>query len=153
MSEFKLISEIIKISIGENWDSAKLEWKLVDVWETEEDETCLCGHHPIHELCIIENKYTQHNVTVGNCCVKKFMGIRSDKIFQAIKKIRRDIQKSVNAETIQYSFDKGYIDKWQKNFYLNTMRKRDLTEKQWTHRLNINKIILSEFEKSREIII
>ena len=49
MSGYKLTEEILKRSQAKVWDIAKLEWKLNEIYEAEEPETCLCGHFPIIE--------------------------------------------------------------------------------------------------------
>jgi len=89
MSEFKLTNEIIDLSKSKIWDAAKLEWSLAKIYEADEPETCLCGHFPIIEICILQNKLNHKQATVGNCCVKKFIGLPSDKIFQAVNRQRQ----------------------------------------------------------------
>jgi hypothetical protein len=69
MPEFQLTTEIIARSVATTWDAAKLEWSLLEVYEAEEPETCLCGHFPIIELCVLSNRRNQAEATVGNCCV------------------------------------------------------------------------------------
>ena len=88
----------------------------------------MCGHFPIIELCVLSNRVNANQATVGNCCVKKFIGLPSDKIFEAMKRIRNDSAKSANAETIQHAFERHWINEWEKNFYINIMRKRNLAE-------------------------
>jgi len=132
MPEYQLTQGIINLSSSSNWDAAKLEWRLSEIYEADEPETCLCGHHPIIEICVISNKNNGNTTNVGNCCVKKFMGLPSDKIFQAIKRVRKDNEKSLNAEAIQYAYDRDWINDWEKDFYLDVMRKpkKTLSQKQ-----------------------
>ncbi|MBE4160105.1 hypothetical protein HJ102_22715 [Vibrio parahaemolyticus] len=130
MSEYKLTEEIIKLSQSQLWDVAKSEWTLYEIYEADEPERCLCGHFPIIEICTLKNKLNSNYATVGNCCVKKFIGLPSDKIFQAIKRVRKDDEKSLNAEAISHAYDKGWINDWEKSFYLDVMRKRKLTPNQ-----------------------
>jgi len=138
MSEYKLTQEIINLSVSDKWDAAKLEWRLSEIYEAEVPERCLCGHFPIVEICVLVNKLNNNTTHVGNCCVKKFIGLPSDKIFQAIKRIRKDNKKSLNAEAIQYAYDKGWINDWERTFYLDIMRKRKLTTKQLQKKIQIN---------------
>ncbi|TBT59496.1 hypothetical protein D5E76_07095 [Vibrio parahaemolyticus] len=130
MSEYKLTEEIIKLSQSQLWDVAKSEWTLYEIYEADEPERCLCGHFPIIEICTLKNKLNSNYATVGNCCVKKFIGLPSDKIFQAIKRVRKDDEKSLNAEAISHAYDKGWVNDWEKSFYLDVMRKRKLTPNQ-----------------------
>ncbi|TQV77345.1 hypothetical protein FLL45_05215 [Aliikangiella marina] len=147
MSEYKLSSEIIKLSEAELWDTAKLEWKLEEVYESETPDTCLCGHFPIIEICVLSNKFNGNTAIVGNCCVKKFLGLPSDKIFQAIKRVRKDNEKSLNSEAISYAFDKGWLNDWEKKFYINIMRKRNLTSKQKIKKIQINTLIKERMKR------
>jgi len=75
----------------------------------QEGETCLCGHYPIIELCVLGNRLNNKTATVGNCCVKKFIGLPSDRIFQAVKRVRKDATSSMNAEAIDCAFQRGWI--------------------------------------------
>lgn len=147
MSEYKLVEEIVTRSISSNWDAAKLEWKLHEIYESEDRERCLCGHYPIKEICVIENQRNAKQVNVGNCCVKKFMGLPSDKIFQAIKRVRVDAERSINAETIEYARKRGWINGWEQDFYLSIMRKRKLTPKMRSKKIQINKKLVSNMKR------
>src|SRR5579863_4385332 len=147
MSQFKLIAEIIKRSVTRAWDQAKLEWSLLEVYEADEPETCLCGHFPIIELCVLKNDQNGVQVTVGNCCVKKFVGLPSDKIFEGVKRVRKDGSKSLNAEAVQHAFDRGWINEWERSFYMNVMRKRGLTYKQKSKKLQINELVLRRMRR------
>jgi len=138
MSEYKLSREIIELSEANIWDAAKLEWKLEEIFEADEPGTCLCGHTPIIETCILRNEKNRNTAIVGNCCVKKFIGLPSDKIFQAIKRVRKDNEKSLNAEAIEYAYSRGWINDWERNFYIDNMRKRNLTNKQLAKKIQIN---------------
>lgn len=142
MSKYQLFAEIIARSRSSNWDDAKLEWKLAEIYFVEESETCLCGHYPIKELCVLKNKHNHKETTVGNCCVKKFLGLPSDKIFDAVKRIRKDEGKSLNKEALTHALENGWINDWEFGFYLDTCRKRKLTDKQISKRIQINNKVL-----------
>ena len=148
MSEYKLTEEIIARSEGKIWDAAKLEWVLHEIYEAEEPETCLCGHFPIIEVCTLQNKLNANFATVGNCCVRKFIGLPSDLIFKAVKRVRKHIQKSLNIEAIQHAYDKGWINEWEYEFSIDTMRKRNLTQSQMAKREQVNKKMLTRMSRS-----
>lgn len=152
MSEYKLIEQIIKLSDSKNWEDAKQEWSLATVYEADEPETCLCGHHPIIELCILVNSYNRQHATVGNCCVKKFLGIRSDKLFESIKKIKKEPRKSVNEDMLIYAYRKGWITDWERNFYDDILRKRVLSYKQEGIKYKINDKIVKGWNKKEKKI-
>jgi len=147
VSEYKLTEEIISRSQSKVWDMAKLEWSLYQIYEADEPETCLCGHFPIIEICTLRNKLNGQFATVGNCCVKKFIGLPSDLIFQAVKRVRKDNQKSLNAEAIQHAYDKGWINEWEYKFSIDSMRKRNLSQKQLQTRMKVNEKMLANMRR------
>jgi hypothetical protein len=147
MPQYKLTSEIVKRSVAQSWDKAKLEWSLLEVYEADEPETCLCGHYPIIELCVLQNRQNARRATVGNCCVKKFVGLPSDKIFQGVKRVRKDTSKSLNAEAIEHAFGRAWVSEWEHSFYLDVMRKRRLSYKQKAKKLQINERVLQRMKR------
>jgi hypothetical protein len=149
VSQSQLITEILERSVAQTWDEARREWSLYEIYEADEPETCLCGHFPIIELCVLSNRHNGIQATVGNCCVKNFIGLPSDRIFQAIKRIRRDPSNSLNPEAIQHAFDRQWITEWERDFYLTIMRKRNLTEKQSAKKLQINDRVLRHVRRQR----
>jgi hypothetical protein len=147
MSQFKLVSEIVKLSDSDTWEQAKYEWNLQEVYFSDVPETCLCGHNPIIELCELRNRNNNNTAIVGNCCVKKFIGLPSDKIFQAVKRIKKDGDKSLNKEAIDHAQSKGWINDWEYKFYSDTFSKRKLSDKQRIKRNQINERILFKMNK------
>lgn len=147
MSEYNLATELLKSSHSQKWDEAKLEWELVDVERVEGAEECLCGHFPILEVCTISNAKTKKVARVGNCCVKKFNN-KSDKIFRSAAKIKKDNEKSVNAETLEFALQKKWISGVDYKFYMDILRKRNLSIKQLDWKKSINHKISSRIKKS-----
>ncbi len=147
MPEYRLTQEIIKRSVANQWDEAKLEWSLLEVYEADDPDTCLCGHFPIIELCILANKINANTATVGNCCVKKFIGLPSDKIFQAVKRVRKNSESSLNIEAIIHAYKRGWINDWERSFYLDIMRKRKLSPRQREIKLQINDKMLMNMKR------
>lgn len=125
-ANFRLFQEIIDRSEADTWEEAKKEWSLqyVEMAEDGEDYSCLCTHPHIKELCYIKNKINGNEVLVGNCCVKKFMELESDLLFQAIRRSK------VNSAMLEYAFSHNMISKWENSFMLDVMRKRKMTVKQ-----------------------
>jgi hypothetical protein len=142
-----LKTEILARSRATDWELAKSEWYLVSISEADEPETCLCSHFPIVELCTIANRLTQVQVDVGNVCVKRFLGFRSDLVFAAIKRIRADISRSINVDAAVLFHERGIINSWEYGFQQSTMSKRSLTDKQLQTRITINKKILASIKR------
>lgn len=142
-----LALEIINLSESPTWDLAKSEWQLLEIYFENEPQRCLCGHFPILELCIIGNLKNKNTATVGNCCVKKFLGLPSDKIFSAIKRVKKDIEKSVNNETLSHALRKKWISDWEYRFYSDIGSKRVLSEKQNEKKKEVNERILKNMSR------
>ena len=96
---------------------------------------------------MLRNKRNGNLATVGNCCVKKFIGLPSDRIFQAVKRVRKDTSRSLNAEAIDHAFSRGWLNEWERDFYLKIMRKRSLTAKQASKKQEINELFLQRMKR------
>lgn len=138
-----LQKKILELSESKRIDLAIGEWSLDNIVFAEEPQICLCGHFPIIEICILQNSNNGNVAEIGNCCVKRFMNISSDKIFDGIKRIKKQITRSVNMEVLQHARKKGIIDAWQFDFYSDIIRKRSLSDRQRVKKIEINKQILS----------
>jgi hypothetical protein len=147
MPEYRLRQNIIAISVAKTWEAAKSEWSLHGIYFCPKDQpqTCLCGHFPIREICKIVNRDNKFSVEVGNCCVKKFIGLPSDKIFRGIKRIQKDGSKSLNADAIEHAHKSNWINDYEYRFSLNTAYKRNLSIKQLAIREQINHKVLARF--------
>lgn len=139
----QLRQAILALSRATEWDVARKEWSLVSISEGEEPETCLCGHFPIIEICTIANRLTGQRADVGNRCVKRFLGVRSDLIFTGIKRIRKDITKSLNADAVAFFHEQGVLNAWEFGFLQDTMAKRQLSAAQAGKRRAINEKVLA----------
>ncbi len=149
MAHYELATKIIALSVADTWDEAKLEWSLFDVFKEDQPDTCLCGHFPIIENCVLHNRENGNQAIIGNVCVKKFLGLPSDKIFQGINRIAQDNERSLNAEAIDHAHRKDWINDWERKFYFDTMRKRNLSGKQREKRIQINDKILGLIARNR----
>ena len=146
---YKLGREIIALSRADRWDRARLEWMIEDIYIQEESDSCLCGHFPINEICVLRNTKNGAKAVVGNVCVKKFMKLRSDKMFDAIKRIAADVTRALNVEAIEHAFSRGWITEWERGFYLDTWRKQKPSAKQLNIRTKVNRKVLSRVKSNR----
>lgn len=83
----------------------------------------------------------KRKLRVVNCCVKKFNN-KTDKIFRAVAKVKKDFEKSVNSETLNLAFKNTWINAKEYKFYMDILRKRKLSEKQTNWKIVINKKML-----------
>lgn len=140
---YTLTKEILKLSVSKYWDTAKLEWNFEYAYQSEELQTCLCGHYPIKNICVIRNTENDKETEVGNCCINKFLGIdKGNKIFDSIKRLKEDLSKSLSAEVLEYLNDKKVISEFEYEFYTDTLRKRVLSQKQLKVRESVNQKFL-----------
>ncbi len=144
-----LYQEIIAHSVSNNWDLAKLEWRLISIFHIDGDpETCLCGARLSTEYCILRNLHNNTETIVGSTCLKEFLDLPSDRIFECFKRIRQDEQKGLNIETINYAHENGWITDRDKTFSIDTMTCRGFySNKQWAWRIAINNKIVRHISK------
>lgn len=140
-----LFSKMLKLSTVHYWDDIVLEWNVDDIYEDDEFCTCACGHYPIKEVCVLKNIKNGNVINVGNCCVKKFIGMDSSSLFNSIKRIKKDVNRSVSKEALTFYLNKFVINNIEYKFYNDIIRKRKLSDKQraWKTKIN-NKIISNE---------
>jgi hypothetical protein len=142
MANNKLISEVLQNSVAPTWDEARLEWHIENIYQVTEPQECACGHFPITELCEIKNSKNENVITVGNHCVQTFIGLNSNKLFNALKRIKGDDKSACNPDVIELAYKQNILTGWQRDFYIDTWRKRNLSDKQMTQRATINRKII-----------
>lgn len=147
--DYKLPEEIVARSVARTWDEARLEWRIEEIYWEDDPDTCLCGQFPINELCFLRNVKNGCRVLVGNVCVKKFLGLPSDKIFDALKRVAKDADRALNPEAIEHAYERGWLNEWEKQFCFDTWRKRSLSGKQLLKRQQINAKVLSRIRNAR----
>jgi hypothetical protein len=141
----KLREELLKLSKAKEWALARAEWDLHMIEELDphdEPEECLCGHSPIRELCWLKNKETESLALVGNVCVQKFTGLGSAAIFRSIAKVKKVVGRALALKLIYFAHREKAINDWELTFYVDTHRKRALSEKQAYKRAQINVKVL-----------
>jgi hypothetical protein len=140
---WRLREEIVALSVSPDWRQARREWELAAVWFAAPGEpgTCLCGHR-IVEHCVLVNRRNGNRATVGNVCVTRFMGLGSEAIFAALRRIVKDGRGALNAEAVEHAHRRGWINDWERRFYLDVIRRRSPSERQRTKRTEINERVL-----------
>ena len=69
-----LINKVIELSENKKWNSAVLEWELIDCDEDEETmSSCICGKEELRYLFTIKNSQNNNILSpIGSSCIKKF---------------------------------------------------------------------------------
>lgn len=150
MTKFEHLQQgILALSKSQQWEAAASEWKLQSVYFAPMAQSCLCTHSPIKEICVLTNSLTRATTEVGNCCVKKFLNLPSDSIFEAIKRIQKDSTTALNEEAIELFHRKEWLTEYEAGFCRNTRNKRKLSQKQADIRLRINNKVLARLNSHR----
>jgi hypothetical protein len=141
---WRLLEEILVRSVAGNWPEARLEWALQLIYyEDDPPGTCLCGHYPICEHCLLYNRANGNRAVVGNVCVTRFMGMDADAIFRCLRRVAADAGKALSGDAVVYLYRRGLLTDWEKQFCLDTARKRRLSAKQRAKRVEINERVLA----------
>jgi hypothetical protein len=147
-NEAKFKAAILKLSTSPDWDEAKAEWELFFVYDDPSDRSCECEHSPIHQICVIRNRKNANRTEVGNVCVRRFLRLMSNRIFSVIKRLRHDIQKSLNPAALQLFRERGVLTFPEEQEYKQYWRKRTtLTDDQKKQKLNINTRVLEYIDR------
>lgn len=127
-----------------DWTLCKNEWRVNDIYRVSEQQTCLCGHHPIFQICELKNEVTRTIADVGNVCVQKFIGLRSKRLFAALARVQSDPARSLNKEAIELYTHLRVIGAQEAEEYLSFYRKRkNVTEEQKQFKIAINQKIVA----------
>jgi hypothetical protein len=113
-------------------------------------ETCLCGHFPINNICVLTNRRNAVTVEVGDECVKRFNGINLDLVFDGLRRIKEDGSLGLNPDATEFFYSMGRITWLQRRFSLATWLKRSrLSHWQKLWRKQINRRVLASTSRSR----
>ncbi len=144
----KFKAAILGLSESSDWDTAKAEWQLHMVYEDPSDRACECEHSPIHQICVIKNGKNANTTEVGNVCVQKFLRIMSNRIFAVIRRLKWDINKSLNPKALELFEDRNVITFAERQDYLRYWRKRtSMSDDQKAQKLSINQRVLEYVER------
>ena len=147
MTKFEHLQRgILALSNSGDWERASSEWTLQTIYFAPVAQTCLCTHSPIKEICVLVNSRTAATTEVGNCCVKRFLGLPSASIFASIKRIEKDITKALGEEAIELFHSKQWLSDFEARFARDTASKRTLSAKQANLRQRINTNLLTRLK-------
>lgn len=139
----KFKTAILAQSVSPDWDTAKSEWRLHMVYEDPSDRSCECEHSPIHQICVIRNHKNGQLAEVGNVCVQKFLRLMSNRVFSVIRRLRWDLNKSLNPKALDLFEERQIITSTEKQDYLRYWRRRKhMTDDQRKQKLAINQRVL-----------
>ena len=142
---YKLIKEVLDRSVSQDWDSAIDEWQIIGHDYVQSDGECACGKQHISELNYVRNRYTDSELIIGSECINKFFDINIKGIHPSIKRVNKDMSKSLHFPLVDSAFTNNIISPLEFKFYIDIHGKRttSLSEKQKQWKQSINAKVLS----------
>ena len=134
-----------------SFELARLEWSLQFVEVSDEPDHCPCGQE-IREHCYIGNRATGAQTYVGNVCVNRFLGLKTDSLFEGLKRIKENPTANANHAVIDYAERNGYLFDKEPEFLRRTAFKRKLSQLQLDWKTKINRRILSHTVVQRRTV-
>lgn len=138
MTHSSLVESMILLSAHAEWDKARSEWSLERIFESDDGETCLCGHHPIHDACVFRNRVNGKEALLGKDCAKSFMLLDVEALFNSAKSARANPAHSLCDASLEHALAQGWMSSWELAFYRHVRHKRILSPTQSEKKNEIN---------------
>jgi hypothetical protein len=84
------------------------------------------------------NRENGNTVVVGNVCVTRFLGLDSEALFRALRRIRKNPGCALSTAIVERLWELGLVSEWERGFLQNTTHRRRLSERQRAKRTEIN---------------
>jgi hypothetical protein len=148
---YLLVRKIMARSEAQAWAQAKLEWDLSHIYFADRDYpgTCLCGHFPIIEHCVLRNHLNGSIATVGNVCVSRFLDLPEvEDLFASLRRIIKNPQSTLSTFAIEHCYQECWLNDWERSFYIDTCKRRQPTPRQLAKRVEINEAIVLRAQRA-----
>ncbi len=140
----RLVENILAHSKGKNWEIAKWERRVYEIYYSKVAMECLCWQKNIKNICVIQHKQTEKLCIIWNECIHHFLNKDYDYLFKDIKKLLKDGKQAVSEKTLNYIQSHGIADKgtcWMYGLYRR--RRLEFSHPQMRIRTNVNKAFLN----------
>lgn len=140
----RLVENILAHSKGKNWEIAKWERRVYEIYYSKVAMECLCWQKNIKNICVIQHKQTEKLCIIWNECIHHFLNKDYDYLFKDIKKLLKDGKQAVSEKTLNYIQSHGIADKgtcWMYGLYRR--RKLEFSHPQMQIRTNVNSAFLN----------
>lgn len=147
-SNWQLPANICELSQNTtDFHKAAGEWRLTRASYSSEPETCLCTHHPIHNLFHLTNMTTKKTAIVGSCCIERMQEANAlpampiskpQTFFTGLKRIQENLLTSPNTALIEYGEAMKVLSAKDVKFLSDMIRKRRLSSKQENYLTSLN---------------
>lgn len=82
--------------------------------------------------------------------MKRFLDLPSDAIFVSVKRVIDDPSKALNLDAVNFAHSHDWISDWDFEFYTDTSRKRNTTDRQQCTREKINQKVIARMQGGPE---
>ena len=140
----RLVENILAHSKGKNWEIAKWERRVYEIYYSKVAMGCLCWQKNIKNICVIQHKQTEKLCIIWNECIHHFLNKDYDYLFKDIKKLLKDGKQAVSEKTLNYIQSHGIADKgtcWMYGLYRR--RRLEFSHPQMQIRTNVNRAFLN----------
>lgn len=109
-----------------NFDDSIKEWESLDRYYDNDCRVCECGQS-IKEICIIQNKYNQNMLEIGNCCVNYFLNDFSNNVyFKDYQRILKNKKSTIlKNESLYMLYELGAISEIALDQYIFNIKEHD----------------------------
>ncbi len=152
-SNWQLPANICKLSQNRtDFHQAATEWRLTSASYSSEPETCLCTHHPIHNLFHLTNMTTKKTAIVGSCCIERMQEANAlpsmpiskpQTFFTGLKRIQENSLTSPNTALIEYGQAMKVLSEKDAQFLYDMRRKRQVSSKQMNYLTSLNRKLIA----------
>lgn len=138
----RLRDEIIKLSVSNDWESAKGEWKFKIFRIVQGYKACLCSPRGIRNIILIVNELNDNKLEICNSCAERYFGFQEGtKLAYCVRRIKADIEYNMaefplkylednkitsTHDTICYNKARGFRNVQMLLFYISEINKRML---------------------------
>lgn len=139
----RLIPAILAQSHSSAWNNARLEWWIACDIKLKSNETthCVCGTKLSASYCILVHQFDRNRLTLGRDCAKFFNRIGPQDLCDGLPIVRLNPEVAFKGSVIQHLYGRQIIDQWERDFYVSTYCKKQLTFRQLEFRVRINEKI------------
>ena len=137
--------KILQASYSKDWDIARKEWEVLEVYISETPRKCLCGHFPIRRICELVNRVTGSIETVGSCCVTNFLDFKPELLYNSLQRIKEKPAVMLKNELIELAYRVKIISALEYGTYRKLRGRKGINEQGKALIAAVNSRILDYF--------
>lgn len=149
-----LTAALLSLSESDDWPDAVGEWRVADAYIVPDDRPmrrCVCGHSPIRNVFVLENRSTGERAEVGCVCVRRFLPDATPvDPFAVLDRVRKNPCAAVKPDEVGVLAELGWVAPKDVLFLRSTGRKpfARLSPAQRRWRLDANRRLLEMAQRT-----